>query len=148
MSILALLSDHRGATQVTPFVRSPAPAEAASAHSPQHTQCRPESASSLSLFWPLSPFAFRARIENNERSKLSSSSARVYRPPPSDGCRSLFSRVPSPFRSRDEGQQAWNRYIYIYMYMDIFDEKEGEFFFPPLVACRCRVNGVVWIRLE
>ena len=58
VSILALLSDHRGATQVTPFVRSPAPTEATSAHSTRSPCLVWRALSLLSLPFCLSCLAF------------------------------------------------------------------------------------------
>lgn len=155
MSILALLSDHRGATQVTPFVRSPAPAEAASAHSTQrYTVSSGERLLSLGRF--STPLAFRVSRYDRDRPPVQTvlvlgpcvSSARRT---DSARTRNLLSRFPLRLATVDRNNRrerstydtrVYNN-IYIYIYIRGGRKRERVFFFfsaTVSVACRCRAN--------
>lgn len=152
MSILALLSDHRGATQVTPFVRSPAPAEAASAHSTQrYTVSSGERLLSLGRF--STPLAFRVSRYDRDRPNCPRPRP-VCIVRPSDGFRAdpVFSLafLSASQRSTGTTERANEVYtihaciiIYIYIYIRGGRKRERVFFFfsaTVSVACRCRAN--------
>lgn len=141
MSILALLSDHRGATQVTPFVRSPAPAEAASAHSTQ--RCTVSSGESPPLsrsFFDssrLSRFALRSRPATGPNCPRPRPVCIVR---PSDGFRAdpesslSLSSPPRDEDDRDNRTRERNIYdtrvynnIYIYIYPRRAKKRESIF---------------------
>lgn len=160
MSILALLSDHRGATQVTPFVRSPAPAEAASAHSTQrYTVSSGERLLSLGRF--STPLAFRVSRYDRDRPPVQTvlvlgpcvSSARRT---DSARTRNLLSRFPLRLATRTTGTteranevHTIHACIIIYIYISEEGEKEREYFssFPPLSRSRVGVARTFRIRL-
>lgn len=139
MSILALLSDHRGATQVTPFVRSPAPAEAASAHSTQrYTVSSGERLLSLGRF--STPLAFRVSRYDRDRPPVQTvlvlgpcvSSARRT---DSARTRNLLSRFPLRLATVDRNNRrerstydtrVYNN-IYIYIYPRRAKKRESIF---------------------
>lgn len=155
MSILALLSDHRGATQVTPFVRSPAPAEAASAHSTQrYTVSSGESPPLSRSFFDssrLSRFALRSRPATGPNCPRPRPVCIVR---PSDGFRAdpVFSLafLSASQRSTGTTERANEVHtihaciiIYIYIYIRGGRKRERVFFFfsaTVSVACRCRAN--------
>ena len=159
MSILALLSDHRGATQVTPFVRSPAPAEAASAHSTQrYTVSSGERLLSLGRF--STPLAFRVSRYDRDRPPVQTvlvlgpcvSSARRT---DSARTRNLLSRFPLRLATVDRNNRrersTYDTRVYnnIYIYISEEGEKEREYFssFPPLSRSRVGVARTFRIRL-
>lgn len=155
MSILALLSDHRGATQVTPFVRSPAPAEAASAHSTQrYTVSSGESPPLSRSFFDssrLSRFALRSRPATGPNCPRPRPVCIVR---PSDGFRAdpeSSLSLSSPPRDEDDRdnrtreRSTYDTRVYnnIYIYIRGGRKRERVFFFfsaTVSVACRCRAN--------